>query len=254
MQRLDFRHHRFIDGQTTSGIHQHHVVELNLGVFDGRIGDIDRFLIGARGEEVDLHLFRQRFELVDGRRTIDVCRHHQYLFLLALTQVAGQLGDGGGFTGPLQTRHQHHGRRALQAQALVGLAHDRFQLLLDDFDELLTWREAFRHLLADGALAYPFDERFDDRKRHVGFQQRFAHLAQGVFNIVVGQPCLAFDRLQRLGKTLTQILKHGASASVAVAGRIHRTNVAAIIRARGLSLHGRQRWRSTAVRRRFDWL
>jgi len=30
--------------------------------------------------------------------------------------------------------------------------------------------------------------------------------------------------------------------------------VAEIIRARGLSLHGRQRWRSMAVRRRLDWL
>src|SRR5690554_7730524 len=45
--------------------------------------------------------------------------------------------------------HQHHRRRTLEGEALVGLAHGRLELLLDDLDELLAGREALRDLLTD---------------------------------------------------------------------------------------------------------
>ena len=85
---------------------------------------------------------------------------------------------------------------------------DRLELLLDDLDELLARREALRHLLPHGALAHPLDERLDHRQRDVGLEQRSAHLAQGVLDVLFGQARLTPDRLERLRQTLAEILEH----------------------------------------------
>ena len=209
MQPLDLLHHRFVDGQATCGIDQYHVMELDLGVFQRRRGDVHRGLIRARREEVDLDLLGQGLELVDGGGAVDVGGNHQHLLLFALAQILAQLGHRGGLARTLQAGHQHHGGRALERQPFVGLAHGDFQLLLDNLDELLARRQAAGDLLAHGTFAHSLDERLDHRQGNVRLEQRLAHLAQGVLDVVVGQACLTLDRLQRLGQTLAQVLKHG---------------------------------------------
>ena len=111
MDLFDFVHHRFIDVQTTGGIHQQHVVELQLRFFQRGVNDIDRLLAHIGREEINVNLLSQRFQLFNRRRAINVRGDHQHFLLVLLTQEFTQLRDAGGFTRPLQTRHQHDGRR-----------------------------------------------------------------------------------------------------------------------------------------------
>ena len=85
-------HHVGIDMQAAGGIDDHHIMELDLGVLEGRLGDRHRLLRGVGGEEVDVDFTGQRLELVDGGRTIDVGGDHQHFLLFALAQIAGELG------------------------------------------------------------------------------------------------------------------------------------------------------------------
>src|SRR5690554_348203 len=104
--------------------------------------------------------------------------------------------------------HQHHRRRTLEGEALVGLAHGRLELLLDDLDELLAGREALRDLLTHRTLAHPLDEVLDHRQGDIRLEERPAHLPQGVLDVVLGQARLTLDGLERLRQTLAEILEH----------------------------------------------
>ena len=111
MNLLNLIHHRFINVQTTGGIHQQHVVEFELRFFQRGINDINRLLTHVRREEINANLLGQRFQLFDRRRAIDVSGNDKDFLLVLFTQEFTQLSDAGGFTRPLQTGHQHHGWR-----------------------------------------------------------------------------------------------------------------------------------------------
>ncbi|CAM4093603.1 hypothetical protein VRRI112168_14235 [Vreelandella rituensis] len=174
-------------------------MKLNLGVLDRRFRNVDRLLIRARGKEIHLDFLGQGFQLINRRRAIDVRRHHQHFFLFSLAQIARQLGNRGGFTRPLQAGHQHHRRGAFQSKPFVGFPHDRFKFLLNDLDELLARRQAFRHFLPDRTLAHPLDKGLDHRQGDIRLEKRLSHLSQGILDVVIGQAGLTLDRLQRLG-------------------------------------------------------
>ena len=200
---LDFVHHRFVNVQTTGGIHQQHVVEFEFRFFQRRIDDIHRLLADVRREEIDADLLSKGFQLFDRRRAVNVRGNDQHFLLVLLAQEFPQLTDAGGFTGTLQARHQHHGRRLRgQVERLVLFAHRRHQLVADDFDELLTRGQAFIDFMADRALFHAADEITNHRKRNVRFQQRHAHFAQGVFNIVFCKASAAANVAQRTRQTI----------------------------------------------------
>ena len=78
------------------------------------------------------------------------------------------------------------------------LAHDRDQFVVDDLDQRLARRQAANHFLAQRLVAYGVDELLDHRQRDVGFEQRHAHFAQTVANIVFAETALPAQVLQRL--------------------------------------------------------
>lgn len=100
MNLLNLIHHRFINVQTTGGIHQQHVVEFELRFLQRGINDINRLLTYVRREEINANLLGQRFQLLDRRRAIDVSGNHQHFLLVLFTQELTQLRDAGGFTRP----------------------------------------------------------------------------------------------------------------------------------------------------------
>ena len=102
---LDFVHHRFVNVQTTGGIHQQHVVEFELRFFQRRVDDINRLLADVGREEVDADLLGQGLQLFDRRRAVNVRGDHQHFLLVLLAQEFPQLTDAGGFTSTLQARH-----------------------------------------------------------------------------------------------------------------------------------------------------
>ena len=210
VQGFDFFHHRRVDGQTAGGIDNQHIMKMPLGVVQRGAGDVHRLLAGVGRKPFHVQLLRQQLELLDGGRAIHVGRHQQDFFLVLFFQQLGQLARGGGFTRPLQTGHQHDGRRhGGQVQRVVFVAHQTGEFVVDHADHRLARREAAHHLVAHGAFAHVVDERLHHRQRHIGFQQRHAHFTHGVLDIVLGQPGVAAQVLDHAGEACGEIVQHG---------------------------------------------
>ena len=203
MNLLDFVHHRFVNVQSTGGIHQQHVVEFQLRLFQRRVNDVNRLLRHVGREEVYANLLGQRFQLFDRRRAIHVRRNHQHFFLVLFAQEFPQLTDAGGFTRTLQTRHQHDGRwLSRQVKHLILFAHRRNQLVTDDFDELLTRSQTLVNFMTNRFLFHAVDKITHDRQRNVCFQQRHAHFAQRFLDVLFGEASTAADVAQRARQTI----------------------------------------------------
>ena len=211
VEMLDLVHHVAVDVQATGGIDDHHVIELLACLIDGRIGDVDRLLAGIAREEVHTDVARQGFQLFDRRRTIDVGTDYQHLFLAALFEQLGQLADRGGFTGPLQTRHQDDGRwLGCQVELLVGLPHHGDQFAMHNLDEGLARAQGLGHFLANRPLLDASHEVTHHRQGDVRLEQRHANFAQGLFDVLFGQTTTAADIAQGARESFSQILKHDA--------------------------------------------
>ncbi len=203
MHLFDLIHHRFVNVQTTGGIHQQHVVEFQLRLFQRRVNDVDRLLGNVRREEIHADLLRQGFQLFNRRRAIDVRRNDQHFFLVLFTQEFTQLTHTGGFTRTLQACHQHDGRwLRRQVKHLVLFAHRRNQFVTDDFDELLTRGQALVNFMTNRLLFNAVDKITNNRQRDVCFQQRHAHFAQRFLDVVFGKASAAADVAQRARQTI----------------------------------------------------
>jgi len=152
-------HQRFVNRQTTGGVHQQHVKEMPLGMVQCCASNISGFLARFTGEPLGASLGRDGFQLLDGRRTVHVGGHRQHFLLALLNEVAGQLGRGGGFTRPLQTRHQND-CRGLRGEVDVGdtFTHGGGQLALHDAHQGLARLERAQHLLPQRLILHPRHE------------------------------------------------------------------------------------------------
>ncbi len=74
-------------------------------------------------------------------------------------------------------------------------AHQRRELALDDADQRLAGRQRADDLVAERLLADRRDEVLDDRQRDVGLEQREAHFAQRILDVVFGEARFAAQRL-----------------------------------------------------------
>ena len=83
---------------------------------------------------------------------------------------------------------------------------------MHDADQCLPGGERTDHLLADRLLAHGSDEVLDHRQGHVGFEQRHAHFAQGIGDVVFGQSCLTAQRLDDAAQTLREVVEHLATS------------------------------------------
>ncbi len=68
----------------------------------------------------------------------------------------------------------------------IGAEHAH-ELVMHDLDDHLARRDGAHHLLADGLLLHPVDERAHHVERDVGLEQRAAHLAHGLADVGLGQ-------------------------------------------------------------------
>ena len=210
MQFADFLHHRLVDGEPARGIDDQHIVVMSARVLQRPLRDINRLLAFGDGVKINLDLSRQHFQLLDGRRTVDVATRQQHLLFLFDTQPARQLARRRRFAGALQTRHQDNRRRLhREVERFIVLAHQRHQFAVHDTDQGLARRQATDHLFTHGFFADAVDERLHHGQRNVGLKQRHAHFAQRVLGVGFGQPRFAAQRLDDARQTAGQVVEHG---------------------------------------------
>jgi hypothetical protein len=112
--------------------------------------------------------------------------------------MPGQLAGGRGLARSLQAGHQDHGRRAVGHRQLgAGLAHQLGQLLVDDLHHLLAGRQAVEHVRSHRPLLDAGDEILDDAEVDVGLEQREPDLAHRLVDVVLAQPALAAEAVER---------------------------------------------------------
>jgi len=219
LELLQLAHHLFVDGEAAGGIVEHDVAVLLPGVRQGVLRHVRRLDV-LLVEDFDVQLLPELLQLLHRGGTVDVRRHHQRL-LAALEQEVRELGDGGGLSGALQADH-HHPRRPLpllrQRQRGVDRAHQRFQLVVADLDEVVARRDlqllaflvgdAGRHHLTEGLLLHPGEETLGDVELDVRLQQRDADVAQGVVDVRFRQLGLAGELVLGGAEALGDCVEH----------------------------------------------
>ncbi len=113
-----------VDGQTTGGIDNHHLVSHGLCMGYGFFGNPHRILAALFGKHLDPNLFAKHFQLIDGRRAVNVAGHQQHLFAFFRFEVIGKLGRESGFTTTLQAGNKNNSRVALNVDFFAGAAHE----------------------------------------------------------------------------------------------------------------------------------
>ena len=93
-------------------------------------------------------------------------------------------------------------------QAVPAAAEQLDQLVVHDLDDLLARRERLEHVLPDGLLADAVDEALDDLEVDVGLEQRHAHLAQRLLDVVLGQPAAAAEPVEDGLQSRAQGVEH----------------------------------------------
>jgi hypothetical protein len=72
-------------------------------------------------------------------------------------------------------------------------AQESYEFAVNDLYECLTGCEALSDFFANRAFADTIDERFDDRQRDIGFEQRKPDLPQRVLDIRLTEASLACE-------------------------------------------------------------
>ena len=133
--------------------------------------------------------------------------------MAGLVQPQGQLGRRGRLARSLKANQHDDVRRRARQVELAGLAQSLDQLLVDDLDHLLAWREGPHHLSADGPLAHPGHEVLDHFVVYVGFQESQSHLAHGGIHVALGELAPLGQFAEHILQLVCQILKHSVIIS-----------------------------------------
>ena len=163
------------------------------------------------GKEIHADFCRQRFQLLDCRGPVDVGTDHVTFLLSRSFSSLASLATRGGFTRALQARHQDHGGRLCrEVEPLVGRAHNALQLSCTMLRKAWPGLRLFITSWPRARSLHLVDEILDHRQRDIGLQQRHAHFAQRLLDVLLAQARLAGNPAQGLGKSFTQGVKHAA--------------------------------------------
>src|SRR5687767_11687431 len=209
MQLADLAHHRLVDRGAARSVDDQHVLVVAPRVIERALRDIDRLLADRRGKEIGLHLPRERLQLLDCRGPVNVAAREQDFLLVLLLQEFRELAARRRLAAALEARHQHDCRRlGYEIERVVVLAHERRQLAMHDADYRLSGRQAPHDLLPERFVANSRDEIAHHGERDVGLEQRHAHFAQRVSDVVLGDARFAAQRLENTRKPRRQVIEH----------------------------------------------
>jgi hypothetical protein len=88
-------------------------------------------------------------------------------------------------------------------------AERRHQFVVHDFHDHLSRGDRLHHLDADRALAHPGGEFARHIQRHVGFQQRPPHFAQGGVDVRLGQGAAPRQPIEDAADLIREAFEHG---------------------------------------------
>ena len=197
---LDLRelvHQLLVHVQAAGGVDDQHVAAVGLRLAERPLGHVHRVAAGALLVDRRAGLLADLDELVHRGGALQVAGGHRDVHLLLLAQVARQLAAGGGLARALQAGHEDHRRAALgEHEVAPRAAHELGQLLVDDLHHLLARVQRLQHLGAQRPLLHRARELLDDLEVHVGLEQREAHLAHRLGDVVLGQLAARADVAQ----------------------------------------------------------
>ncbi len=155
------------------------------------------------------HPLGELLQLQDCGGTLGIQARQHHAAPGPLLQVQGQFAGRGGLTCTLQTREQDHDR-GLVAQLKAGGAGTQHagQFIVDDLDEGLARTQAAGHLSAHGPFAHPLDKAAYHGQRDVGFQQRPAHVAQRLGDVVLGETPAPAHLVGNGLQAITEVVEH----------------------------------------------
>ncbi len=165
-------------------------------------------------QRFDVDLLAEHGELLHRRRAAGVERGHQDLAVVALGEALRDLRGGGGFAGALQA--DHHDRNGSGGAEIdrPGVGAERVhQLVVHDLHDHLAGRHRLDDVDADRALPDVVDEGARHFERHVGLEQRAAHLAHRLVDVAFRQRAAPRQAVEHSGQAIRQIVEQRVDSS-----------------------------------------
>src|SRR5215210_6991403 len=207
-EAADLVHQRLVDMEAAGGVHDHHVVSALAGDGEGALAESDHGLSRVRLQHRHVDAAADLLELLDGGGALQVAGDEKRV-LAALLEALGQLARGGRLARALEAAEHDDRRAAVEAELGPLLAEEGGELVADDLHDLLRRGEALHHLLPEGALADPVDERLDHPEVHVGFEKSQTDLAQRRVERFGGDLAFALQAAEDVLELVLETVEHG---------------------------------------------
>jgi hypothetical protein len=189
-------HELVVNVKASRCINQQHVMPRVPRLTQRSLTQCERLVTGGTIPDLHVDVFGDHFELVAGCRSVDVHGDH-HRTMVVLREPLGELSGGCCFAGTLKSDHHDDGRRLRgEVQPHVLAAQDLDQLVMDDFDDLLTGTQALHNFLTEGLLLHGVRELFDDLEVDVGFQKGDPDFLQGFVEVLFGNAAFTFEVLK----------------------------------------------------------
>ena len=200
-----------VDLESSGGVDDEDVGVLDASLHECGLGDLRDVLGESFGEDGDVEFVGEDFELVDGGGSLEVAGGEHDALLELVAEVQGELGGGGGLAGAMESAEHDDGGRALEVEWRGVFAEECDELVVDDFDDLLSGCDALHDRLAEALGADIGDEFLDDGVVDVRIEECGADFGHGVGEVA-----------ERLLKTVSEVVEHGQSGRRRVGGRCGR--------------------------------
>ena len=169
LEIIELRHHLVVDLQPAGCIDDDDAVACALRGVDATLGNAHDIVCRAIGIHGDVELSAERFELIDGGRAIYVSGDEARGLSFRL-ELSRELGRGRRLSRALESNHHNDGRRdRTELERLAPLTEHRGELVVDNLDELLRWRNGAKLGDADGSLLDPLEKFAGELKVDIGF-------------------------------------------------------------------------------------
>src|ERR1700736_2558332 len=169
---------------------------------------LNAFLVRLRRENRNIDLFSKRGELLDRSGSLQVAGDERRRMTLFFEQ-SRQLGGRSCFARTIQSNNQNSCRLLKIERRRITAKEDR-QFIIENFDDLLTGRNAAQYFFTK---CFRFDARdkfLRDLKIDIAFHQSEPHLSQRMVDVGLADLPVTAKVLENFLQLVTQLRKHGS--------------------------------------------